>query len=62
MTIRLSGDQADALETVALVEDLPVSEVIRAAISEHIEKRRKDPAFRDGLKDRLVRAQRLLRR
>jgi predicted transcriptional regulator len=62
MTIRLSEDQADALETVARVADLPVSEVIRAAISEHIEKRRKDPAFQDSLKARIVRAQRLLRK
>jgi predicted transcriptional regulator len=62
MTIRLSTEQAEALETVAAVEHLAISEVIRAAIAEHIEQRRKDPAFRDGLKDRLDRAQRLLRK
>lgn len=60
MTIRLSAEQAEALETVATVEDRPVSETIRAAIAEHIEKRRKDPGFRDGLKERIDRAQRLL--
>lgn len=61
MTIRLTPEQADALETVASVEELPISEVIRAAIEEHIDSRRKDPAFQDSLKDRLARARRLLR-
>lgn len=61
MTIRLSADQADALETVATVDQCAVSEVIRAAIAEHIDSRRKDPAFQDSLKDRLERARRLLR-
>ena len=62
MTIRLSADQAEALETVATVEDRPVSDVIRAAISEHIENRRRDPGFQDGLKNRIERAKRLLDR
>lgn len=61
MTIRLTTEQADALETVASVEDRPISEVIRAAIEEHIDSRKKDPAFQDSLKDRLARARRLLR-
>lgn len=60
MTIRLSAEQADALETVANVEELAVSDVIRAAIAEHIEIRRKDPAFQAGLKERIGRAQKLL--
>ncbi len=60
MTIRLSADQAEALETVATVEELPVSEVIRAAITSHIESRRRDPGFQDGLKGRIERARKLL--
>lgn len=60
MTIRLSADQAEALETVATVENRPVSDVIRAAIAAHIEGRKQDPAFQDGLRDRIDRAQRLL--
>ena len=60
MTIRLSAEQAEALETVATVEERPVSEVIRAAIAEHIENRKKDPVFQDGLRDRIDRAQRWL--
>ena len=60
MTIRLSAEQAEALETVATVADMPVSDVIRAAISEHIEARCKDPSFQEGLKERIERAKRLL--
>jgi predicted transcriptional regulator len=62
MTIRLSADQAEALETVASVEAKPISEVIRSAIAEHIENRKKDPAFQDGLKERIDRARQFLRK
>lgn len=62
MTIRLSADQAEALETVASVENLPVSEVIRSAISEHVDRRSKDAGFQTGLRERITRAQRLLKR
>ena len=60
MTIRLSADQAEALETVATVENRPVAEVIRAAIADHIETRRRDPRFQDGLRERIDRAKRFL--
>ncbi len=60
MTIRLSAEQAEALETVASIEARPLAEVIRAAIAEHIDNRRKDPSFQDELKERLKRARRLL--
>jgi predicted transcriptional regulator len=62
MTIRLSAEQAEALETVADVEARPVSEVVRAAIAEHIDRRKKDPDFQDGLKDRINRARRFLQK
>jgi len=61
LTIRLSAEQAEALETVATVEDRAMAEVIRAAITAHIESRRKDQDFQDGLKQRIERAQRLLK-
>lgn len=60
MTIRLSADQAEQLELVAAIDDQPVSEVIRAAIAEHVETRRKDRAFQMGLRERISRAQDLL--
>jgi len=62
MTIRLSAEQAEALETVARVDARPVSEIIRAAITEHIDQRKQDPAFQENLKDRLDRQRRLLRK
>jgi predicted transcriptional regulator len=62
MTIRLSADQAEALETVARVEDLAISDVIRSAIESHINVRKQDPEFQESLKDRIQKAQRLLSR
>lgn len=61
MTIRLSSEQADQLEMVASVENQPVSEIIRAAIATHIESVSKDESFQAGLRERIERAQDLLR-
>ncbi len=61
MTIRLSAEQADQLETVASVENQPVSDVIRAAIASHIESVSKDEKFQEGLRERIERARSLLR-
>jgi len=60
MTIRLSSDQASELEWVANVDNQAVSEIIRTAITEHIENRKKDPSFQNGLVARINMAQRLL--
>ena len=61
LTIRLSAEQAEELETVARVQNLAIAEVIRAAISDHIEHQKSDPAFQDSLRERIERAQKLLR-
>src|SRR3546814_7542114 len=42
MTIRLTAEQADRLQTVADVDESAISAVIRAAITEHIASRRRD--------------------
>ena len=60
MTIRLSADQAEDLNTVAAVDGVPISQVIRMAIADHIEERKRDAAFQDGLRQRIERAQRML--
>jgi predicted transcriptional regulator len=60
MTIRLSADQADELETVANVDEQPVSEVIRAAITAHIAQRKRDEQFQLGLQARIDRTKRML--
>ncbi len=62
MTIRLSEEQADALETVANVENKPVSEVIRSAIAEHVERVTRSKDFQSNLREKISRAERLLKR
>lgn len=52
-TVRLPASQAAELEAIARVEEIPVSEAIRAAISEHIRTRRGDKAFMERLRRRI---------
>lgn len=59
-TVRFPTDQANALETVARVDETPVSEIIRTAVEAHIERRRQDPEFMARLKARIDQDQRLL--
>jgi len=53
MSLRLSEDKAAELAAVARVDDMPVSEVVREAIDNHIASRREDPDFQKRLKLRL---------
>jgi predicted transcriptional regulator len=62
MTLRLTDDQAEALEAVAAADGVPVAEAARTAITEHIERRRKDKAFQARLKASIDRHQRILER
>jgi hypothetical protein len=61
MTIRLSADQAEALETIASVDDKAVVEVIRSAIDAHVRARSEDAEFQRNLQARLERVQAILR-
>jgi hypothetical protein len=61
-TIRQSAEQAAEVEAIARVEGIPVAEVIRTAIADLIEARRKDPAFRERLQRRLKEDQSILER
>ena len=60
MTIRLTTNQAEDLNTVAAVDGVPISQVIRTAIAGHIEERKRDEAFQDGLRQRIEKTQRML--
>ena len=60
MTIRLSADQAEELDTIAAVDGQPVAHVIRSAIAEHIEERKSDAGFQKSLRNRIMRVQRML--
>lgn len=62
MTLRLPADQADALELVAEVDGVSVSEAVRDAIESHIETRRADDGFQERLAASMERYQRILER
>lgn len=61
LTVRLPAEQAQELETVADVDEIPVAEVIRAAIADHVEARKNDAAFQRSLRERIERTQGMLR-
>jgi predicted transcriptional regulator len=50
MTLRLPDDQAVELEVVARANDMSVSEIVRDAITEHIERLREDADFQKRIK------------
>jgi Arc/MetJ-type ribon-helix-helix transcriptional regulator len=50
MTLRLPADQAAALDAVARADRVSVSDAVRTAIDEHIEKRRADRDFQARIK------------
>jgi hypothetical protein len=62
MTVRLAQAQADELEAVAEIEEIPVAEAVRAAIDSYIADRRQDQDFQVRLKDSLERNRRILER
>ena len=46
LTVRVDAAQAREAEVVARVEGISVNELVRQALAEHIEARRKDKGFR----------------
>jgi predicted transcriptional regulator len=49
MTLRLQDELARELEAVARIDDISLSDAVRAAITEHVEARRADRAFQERL-------------
>ncbi len=62
MTLRLPAEQAEALEKVAEVDGMSVTEAIREAIEHHITVRAADAEFRARLAASMERNQRILER
>jgi predicted DNA-binding protein len=61
MVLRLDPELAERLQVIAEVEGRPVSEVVREAIRELVEARRKDERFLQLLEDNLARHRRGLK-
>lgn len=62
MTLRLPARQAKELEAVAQIDDVPVAEAVREAITAHIARRRRDEEFRARLKRTLEKQRDILER
>lgn len=62
MTLRLTAEQAEALEYVAEVDGVSVSEAVRDAIATHIEARKADAGFQERLVASMERHRRILDR
>ena len=60
MTLRLPEALHERLAAVAEVEGDPIAEVVRRAVSDHVDQRRRDPEFRAKLDEALRRQKRLL--
>lgn len=62
ITLRLPEQMAAELGAIARTKDIPVSEVIREAVEDHILALSTDKDFRQRLKKRLEEDQRILKR
>ena len=62
ISLRLPDQMAAELAAIARTQDVPVSEVIREAIENHIASRRTDRAFQEQLKKRLEEDREVLER
>ncbi|WP_420637783.1 ribbon-helix-helix protein, CopG family [Candidatus Poriferisocius sp.] len=62
MTLRLPAEQAEALEFLAEVDGVSVSQAIRDAVESHIEARRADHDFQERLAASVERHKRILDR
>lgn len=62
MSLRLAEDKAAELAAVARTDEMPISEVVREAIDNHIAARRADKDFQKRLKKRLEEDREVLKR
>jgi predicted transcriptional regulator len=62
MTLRLPAETARNLDTVAQVDQVPVSEAVRTAIDAHIWARRQNKEFRERLQRSIEENQEMLKR
>ena len=60
MTLRMDGMLADSVHAIATVEGTTDTDVIRAAVSEYVDRRKADPEFKRLLKRNMERHAELL--
>ena len=60
MTLRMDGRLADTVHAIATVEGTTDTDVIRAAVSEYVDRRKADPEFKKLLKRNMERHAQLL--
>ena len=60
MTLRMDGRLADTVHAIATVEGTTDTDVIRAAVSEYVDRRKADPEFKRLLKRNMERHAQLL--
>ena len=60
MTLRMDETLADSVQAIAEVEGTTVTDVIRTAIGEHVDRRKADPEFKKMLKRNMERHAQLL--
>lgn len=60
MTLRMDETLADSVQAIAEVEGTTVTDVIRTAISEHVDRRKADPEFKKMLQRNMERHAQLL--
>jgi hypothetical protein len=61
-TLRLTVEEAEALEAIAGVDELSINDEIRRAIAAHIEARRRDADFQKRLQASIARNKEILER
>lgn len=61
-TVRLSAEQADALDAMALVDGISTNEELRRAIARHIDARRDDTEFQRRLRASIDRSRSIMER
>ena len=62
LTVRLDDDSAADAEALARAEGKSLNETVKLALSEAVERRRKDPAFRKRVRDIIEQDRELLER
>jgi len=61
-TVRIDDDLNDEVNAVARADDVPASEVVRAALYRYIAERKSDPKFQDRLRELIEKDRELIER